>query len=184
MTQTMIPRGPILRAVDDQPTTLPERECISFTGTRDFYTRLGRQAQWRFVSYLERLLARFDSAVIVQGGCDGIDQVVGRTAHAINQRWRSRALHVHTVLPADHRLVAPDFQMWSDTYEQMPEGTSYLDRDQVVVNLATNKLYGYPLRPENEQPRSGTWATIRRAKRRDLSVEVLTLAPRNEGEHA
>lgn len=100
----------------------------------------------------------------VTGGCRGGDAVIGRWL----RMTYPRAEHV-VVLPASLRQVE---DWWSGLDRlhpriiAMPAGTTYKDRNTRLVELA-DEVRGFPAWPEHDprSVRSGTWQTIRMARR-------------------
>lgn len=104
---------------------------------------------------------------IVCGVCIGMDTIIGKRAH-------ERGFWVFGVVPWDRKKVAPDFRVWCFGYQEMPPGTDYMDRNQELVSQVID-LTAFP-RENEEQLRSGTWATVRRARERGIPVEIRSLA--------
>lgn len=91
-----------------------------------------------------------------------------------------KALH-HVIIPADRSQVA---EWWKydnaaepwPIIEYMSDGTTYKQRNQKIVNTV-DRLIGFPEYPE-EHPRSlrsGTWQTIRMAKKALIPFDVYIL---------
>lgn len=115
---------------------------------------------------------RYGSFVrFVHGGCIGIDDVGGQAAHSLG-------LLVHAMLINEWRKspYTADWWNYSDTNAVMSWGTSYRERDQAVVD-ESNALLAFPLYPEKHarSHRSGTWMTIRMARRKGIPIEVICL---------
>lgn len=103
---------------------------------------------------------------IVCGVCIGIDEIVGRRAH-------ERGFQVFGVVPWNRSRVARDFKTWCTGWQEMPEGTDYMDRnDELVKQVET--LTAFP-RESVEQLRSGTWATVRRGWKKGIPVDIWSL---------
>lgn len=84
---------------------------------------------------------------------------------------------------ARHRILHPAYLAWNETelrkqatgfVEFVPIEGSYMDRNDALV-AACDLLLAYP-RTDREQLRSGTWATIRRARkaRKMIIIHPLT----------
>lgn len=84
-----------------------------------------------------------------------------------------------------HRIVVPDAphnealvksvaKLKAVTVEYMPKGTDYMARNDRLVELC-QLLLAFPS-TASEVQRSGTWATVRRARKRDIRVDIRPLA--------
>jgi hypothetical protein len=103
-------------------------------------------------------------SLVVTGGCVGVDAFIAEHAHSLGH-------HVITILPADRKLVDPNWSKYADWYEDVPR--TYEQRNERIVEICA-KLFGFPLHPEADprSNRSGTWQTIRKAKRSRREVTV------------
>ncbi|MHB1762638.1 MAG: hypothetical protein ACYCS4_07865 [Acidimicrobiales bacterium] len=110
---------------------------------------------------------------VTTGACVGVDTYAARRAIGL---WPD-SLH-RIVVPADRSRVAPDW--WTDfdhvVVDQMAPGTTYRDRNVRVVHNADIVL-AFPLWGEHDvrASRSGTWQTVRFARRSKLEVIVVEL---------
>lgn len=138
---------------------MPEK--VGWTGARDMTPAMQ--------AWIDRTVQALpDDTVVITGGCVGVDAYVARIASC-------RGLHVHTILPANRREVDPDWQRYCLTYQAMPPGTTYRERNMAIVNAA-DRMVAVP-RYDEAHPRairSGTWMTIRlaRATRKPLDIFV------------
>lgn len=125
----------------------------SFSGAREL-TDYGRRA---ICHDLERLDPA--TVIVVTGGCVGVDACVAMEATA-------RGFTVHTVLPANRGLVDANWRAHCASYEELPPGTTYRDRNVRLVEIGT-RLFAYPLHGEHDarSKRSGTWQTVRLARK-------------------
>lgn len=140
---------------------------VGFTGTRNVPTAMLPRIR-RIVEALP------EGTGVVTGGCVGVDAIVARVAN-------QRGLHVHTVLPADRSRVD---RAWADhcsTYEEMPAGTDYRARNTRIVELS-DEIIAIPEAPEHDprSRRSGTWMTVRIARRAGKPVQEKVLAEGGE----
>jgi len=138
---------------------MPTPTYVGFTGSREM-TEATEWAIRNVITHLPR------SAIVVTGGCIGVDAYVARLATGYG-------LHVHTIPPADRSRVDPDWEQHCLTCFPMPEGTTYKDRNQAIVDRA-DRLYGFPRYSEAhpKSKRSGTWQTIRMAIKKDIPTEI------------
>jgi hypothetical protein len=137
-------------------------EMLGFTGTRNctvvqVMNVIGERWNWLT-----------DMRGFVTGGCRGFDAYVGEMLFRIwpeKQHW--------VIVPANHDQV--DF-WWRQPHivemtrefphalkiMQMPEGSSYKDRNQRIVELCDSLFYmaEYP-EDDSRSRRSGTWQTVR-----------------------
>jgi predicted Rossmann-fold nucleotide-binding protein len=136
---------------------------IAFTGSRNYQPATDDEKVLTVLYGISR------NAFLVTGGCIGVDAAVARIGTQMGFR-------VHTILPADRSRVDPEWRIWCDTFEEMPQGTSYKDRNVRLVVLA-DSLIAFPSQPETHNgPRgSGTWQTVRLARRANKVVTIYPL---------
>jgi predicted Rossmann fold nucleotide-binding protein DprA/Smf involved in DNA uptake len=141
-------------------------ETVGFTGSRHLTGEMQEAIK-------RALIETQVDATIVTGACLGVDAYVALIA------WRTPYLKVHTIVPADRSRVDPYWRDHCDTFEEMPPGTTYRDRNERIVALS-DRLIAVPDYPEDapESRRSGTWMTIRIARRTGRPVQVVTLERR------
>ncbi len=106
----------------------------------------------------------------VTGGAIGGDALLGQLL------WAMYPKAVHTVIvPANRRAVDPWWERISERINLifMPDGSTYEDRNAEIVQRATC-LYAYPRFAEHDprSRRSGTWQTVRLARRAGKSCTV------------
>lgn len=130
---------------------------LGCSGTRQALSGYGLRLFLQQVHWLGEFAAGY-----VSGGCTGIDFYFGR---ACALRWPLRS-HI-VILPADRSRIG---NWWSGMLNvqviEMPSDSSYRDRNQEIVNRS-DRLAAWPAGPEDHpsQRRSGTWQTIRMARR-------------------
>jgi hypothetical protein len=85
---------------------------------------------------------------------------------------------------AHHRVIVPSaphleryLAMADEVIYLPPSREPYRDRNEKILEY-TDVLIALPLHPEEEQPRSGTWMTIRMAKKAGIPVEIAMLDKR------
>lgn len=109
------------------------------------------------------------------GGAGGIDSIFAVEARRL---WPDVPLEF--VVPADApynrhlvRLMAETDPLVTVTYIEAPEGASlserYMRRNDALVAKPTDRLLAFPP-SRTEELRSGTWATVRRARKALVSV--------------
>lgn len=131
---------------------------IGFTGSRN----LGPAHDHLVTEVLDTLTPDKDELVV--GGANGADITIARFA-------LRRGFKVHAVLPqAPHHSHA---ERWCTSYEYAEMGDSdaesYMNRNDLLV-LRSDRLIAFP--DTAYESRSGTWATIRRARRARKHVEL------------
>jgi len=135
---------------------------------------------------VEDVLADLEGAEFTTGGCVGVDAQVGFNLWSA---WPD-ALH-RVVVPDDHSRVEA---WWASRgvleagpnvvveLEQMPPGSSYRDRNRRIVGHS-DVLVAFPAWPEDDprSARSGTWQTVRLARRAGVDTRVFVLSDRTAG---
>jgi hypothetical protein len=131
--------------------------------------------------------------LVVSGGCIGVDSIVGRWFADFTEADQ------HVILPAKLTKVSLWFQEYPHiTFESMPDGTDYMDRNDRLVDYCIArtqlsllpqqrddahaysqilKVYAFP-KESKEVIRSGTWATIRRFRNHSINPFIFPLEPR------
>lgn len=136
-------------------------ESVGFTGTRNL-TPADNPLLERVVDSLA------GDTMVVTGACHGVDAQVATYAFTA-----PAGLKIHTVVPSDRSRVDPDWLGWCHTYEEMPPGTTYRDRNVRIV-AQSDRLIAFPDHAEDapESRRSGTWQTVRLARKAGKPVEL------------
>ena len=156
-----------------------------FSGTR-YLRDLRRAGELVVVGELEAVLADApERAEYTTGACVGTDAFIG----AWLWRHAPRALH-RVVVPADrsrveswwlHRAIREAAGSYGVEVEEMGPGTSYRDRNLRIVERS-DVLVAFPAYGEDDPRslRSGTWQTVRMARRAGLEVRVVVLGGSDE----
>lgn len=138
------------------------RAVVAVTGARGFRTGEERLAESIIREGLESL--KVFPTEFVTGAAYGADTVAFWAGLSL---WEG-AMH-HLVVPdAPHNEAVVELgeRLEVVTVERMPKGTDYMARNDRMVELA-ELLVAFPSTRE-EQQRSGTWATVRRARKRGV----------------
>lgn len=104
--------------------------------------------------------------IIVQGCCIGVDTLVATIA-------RELGFIVWGVVPANRYKVDARAIAVCAFLIEMPADTSFMDRNDELVRRV-DILYGLP-KTEQEELRSGTWATIRRGWKKGINVGIIAV---------
>lgn len=127
-----------------------------------------------------------DGTLFISGCAGGWD-----TFFAVGCARRYPNAHHHLVVPNGHHNegLVKDFESsrclvprTNVTIERMPPDTGFLDRDLWMIDLAAPYIpdatcVAMALHEERRQPRSGTWATVRMARRAGVAVRDRVLVP-------
>jgi len=140
---------------------------IAVSGTRE----LPEGAEEVVSGWLDAILQVSQPKEIVTGACVGVDALAARIA-------RARGIKVHTIVPSNRRLVDPEWRDHCDTFQEMPEGTTYRHRNIALVDRA-DMVVVFPLYEELHQQsrRSGTWQTFRIAVKNRKPRLAIPLIP-------
>jgi len=126
-----------------------------------------------------------EPTLVVSGGCIGVDSIVGRWYADFTEAEQ------HVILPAKLKKVSLWFHEYPHiTFEQMPDGTDYMDRNTKLVEFCVSraglndlpqwrysdvlKALAFP-KERREVQRSGTWSTIRRFRRAGIEPYIFPL---------
>lgn len=130
---------------------------VGFTGTRKGMTLRQRQVFWQ-------LLQLTEPEVLHHGCCEGADE----EAHRMSIFVKGTKRHLHPPIDTRHRCKRYiDMQL---TAQHEEEPADYHERNHAIVD-ACDVLVATPDGPE--RLRSGTWATVRYARKIGKPVVVL-----------
>jgi hypothetical protein len=124
---------------------------IGFTGTREGMRQVQREA-------VATLLAELRGTAFHHGDCIGADEQAAEIARAIGYE-------IHSHPPSNAAIRA-----FSQADVEL-EPKDYLVRNREIVE-ATQMLVAAPAGPEVQ--RSGTWSTVRYARRRGRQIRIVT----------
>lgn len=137
---------------------------IAFSGTRDVVS--AQETTGRVLLAMGRV--KEVPTDVFTGGAYGIDTIA---AEAVSLVWPS----------ARHHLVVPEGCVWNEELLNTLPGVirvhwitgGYMKRNDALIADA-DVLLAFP-QGEVEQIRSGTWATVRRARKRGMDVRIYPL---------
>jgi len=109
-----------------------------------------------------------------QGCCTGYDESTIIIASVIKYKIVGHP-------PIDQKFITSKYIL--DYCHSMKTPKEYLDRNKDIVD-ETDLLIAAPLKLENENPRSGTWSTIRYAKKMKKNITILFADGKVEEWHA
>jgi predicted Rossmann-fold nucleotide-binding protein len=102
----------------------------------------------------------------VTGAAPGVDTLCHYLAYA----WRREAEHTLIVPNGKHNKDVVFFAMAMDIEViAMPEGTDHLDRNSKMIGMA-DALLAFPGGSTELFRGSGTWSTIRRARKKGIPI--------------
>jgi len=106
--------------------------------------------------------------MVITGGAIGGDAFAARCAHGLR-------LWVRTIFPLSVKEVDPDWRLYADEAEGPYE---YRERNERIVDQCS-VLYAFPAFPEDHprSRRSGTWLTIRMARKAGKPVKLWVQDP-------
>jgi hypothetical protein len=110
---------------------------------------------------------------LITGACIGVDSYAA-------QIGCSHMIDVHTIVPDDTSRVDANWEVYCTSHEIMPKGSTYKDRNQKIVSLS-EELIAFPRYPElldGETTRSGTWQTVRMARKKKIQILEVNIRER------
>lgn len=125
---------------------------VGFTGTRDNITLVQ-------VTNLWNTLKAFGVTELHHGMCVGADQIAHKAAGKLGI---ARVAHP----PLDTRQI---FEAPAEDFLAIKTPRAYLDRNKEIVRCA-DRLFAMP--KGKEELRSGTWSTVRWARKRNVPVTI------------
>lgn len=140
--------------------------------TRYSVTGVSRELEPRETAIVNLVIAGLDDATEISTGCaHGVDTA----AHLAGLKFHPRIYHRLCIPAAPHNdSLAPGPRASRIIIDYAPKGfshsDSYMNRNERLVRHA-DILLAFP-ETDAEELRSGTWATIRRARRAGVGVEI------------
>jgi len=149
--------------VDDEPVSLPER-VVGFTGTRE------GMSEFQSKEFRDRMimLKVGGSKMLHHGGCIGADEDAHYMAYDLG--------FLTYIYPSD--IEDTQAALFKFTITKTYKARQPLDRNHDIVNVC-DILIATPLQ-EYEVHRSGTWATIRYARKKDKDHIIIYPSGRTE----
>jgi predicted Rossmann fold nucleotide-binding protein DprA/Smf involved in DNA uptake len=142
---------------------------IAITGTRNVDLAMPK----RIAEALEAYDPSEDQ--IITGAAIGVDAIAAREAS-------NMGFDVTTIVPSERGQVEPSWRTWADRAIELPPSREpYRDRNEMMVGMA-DRVLAFVEYPEQHprSKRSGTWMTIRIARRQGKHV-ILDVMP-HDGE--
>lgn len=132
---------------------------MGFTGTKNGMTRYQRERLQYFLMYLWERGYR----ELHHGDCIGADAQAARIAKDLGYR-----LVCHPGHPKDKENTM--FRAFTDFNDEVREVKPFITRDHDIVD-ETERMVATPA--GEEETRSGTWTTVRYAKKKSKPVEII-----------
>ena len=131
---------------------------VGFTGTQDL-SQVTEERKERLRLTLQQLFEN-GYRYFHHGDCVGADALAHDLAKAAGF-----AIHIHPPVIETKRAFCKDAQA-------VYPAKQYLKRNHDIVEMA-NLLLALPKDPQHEELRSGTWATVRYARKRKLPISIM-----------
>lgn len=134
------------------------------------------------VKFWKDHLYSLQADTFVTGGCMGGDAIIGKLLVQLFPEARHLVIVPANQYMVDYWWIPYQSSRTEIVVQWMPEGTTYKQRNQEIVNNSS-ELIGFPEYEEKDEKskRSGTWQTIRMARSKPIGVTVhLTRETNNE----
>lgn len=135
------------------------KKHLGFTGTQDM-NNVSLNRLRDLYRTLRKLAIHDDYEVMHHGDCIGADAKAHELAY-----YLSYEIYIHPPNKDDKRAFC-------DNADKIYGRNYYLDRNHDIVNHSS-LLLALPKTPDKEELRSGTWATIRYARKKDIPVIIV-----------
>lgn len=139
---------------------------IGFTGTRD---GIREEHEKLIVGILDKYSK--DSVIVLHGDCVGSDTQF----HDICMRYRAKDSSVRMriyIYPPTNKTMCGNNAINIENGDMRMTARPYLDRNKDIVNNST-VLIACPKNKEIEEWRSGTWSTVRYARKTGVDVILI-----------
>lgn len=131
---------------------------IGFTGTR---TGLRNEQKTQIID----ILNNYDNIIVSHGDCVGADTDFHDLCLEYRKNNPEKTLKIHIYPP--NNIAMRSFNDGDKIMEEKP----YLKRNLDIISNS-DILIGCPIDKNNEVMRSGTWSTIRQAKKRNMKTFI------------
>lgn len=131
---------------------------IGFTGSRN-----GLNSEQK-IQIIE-LLNNYDNIIVSHGDCVGADDDFHKLCLEYRENHHNKNLVIHIYPPSNPTMRA--FNQEDVIMDEKP----YLERNKNIINNS-NILIACPQDKNNEVLRSGTWSTIRQAKKKQMEIFI------------
>lgn len=132
---------------------------VGITGSGKGYT-------WEAESKLSELMSSFRYSEFHHGDCKGVDELGHKIALEIK----------YSINPKLWIVIHPPIKDAKRAFcigaNEVREPKPYLDRDEDIA-AESDLLIALPEGPEESYPRSGTWATVNRARKRKTVLIII-----------
>ena len=132
---------------------------IGFTGNR-----MGLNLQQK--EHITLILAKYTHIIVSHGDCVGSDTDFHNLCTAYREAHVDKTLKIHIYPPTNSTLRA------YNTADVLMVEKPYLERNLDIINNSA-LLIACPIAKHKEELRSGTWSTIRQAKKRNIATIIL-----------
>lgn len=132
---------------------------IGFTGNR---YGLNSEQKNQIISILDK----YNNLIISHGDCVGSDTEFHNLCINYRNEYPNKKITIHIYPPNDPKLRA--FNKGDLLMDEKP----YLQRNLDIIKNSSI-LIACPIDKNKEQLRSGTWSTIRKAKKQKLTIYIL-----------
>lgn len=140
---------------------------VAFSGVQNLH-----DDQYLFVStFVRRHVSKRGNNHFITGAATGVDTL----CHYLCYAWAREAKHTIVVPNSKYNIEVVQFAIAMDLdVIYMPEGTDPLDRNTKMIEMA-HILVAFPGGSKELYRGSGTWSTIRRARKKGIPIYIYPL---------